>query len=192
MNFHLTGGPDWVRIFSLIITHVWVLAYTFEPVTVFFIRPRDPAANAPVPPKLSEGALLPVTKNTLLAVFYLGVGIWALLFFNPTFSSTRWPWELNPFDSRIISAWPAGCAVWAYTMYHLKDWAEIKIGVRALTSFFVALFLVWLVAALGLFSSIGFDWTRNNVWTFGIGAVLLSGFMIYSYWKQETARPRKR
>ncbi len=49
MNWHLEGVGSGLRLFSLVIVHVWVLAYTFEPLTVFLLHPRDPEAGAPVP-----------------------------------------------------------------------------------------------------------------------------------------------
>jgi hypothetical protein len=60
MNWHLEGVSDGLRIFSLFIVHVWILAYTFEPLTVFLLHPRDPEANAPVPAELSDpGSSMP-------------------------------------------------------------------------------------------------------------------------------------
>ena len=94
----------------------------------------------------------------------------------------RWPWELNPFDSRIIAAWPAACAAWCITMYGMKDWAEIKIGVRSILLFVLALFVIW------IFTFAGYDPARKNGLTFGIGTAVLSAALIYAYWKQEVAR----
>lgn len=185
MNWHLTGVSDALRIFCLVIAHVWVLAYTFEAFTVYLIHPRDPQADAPPPPELSEGPLLPALKNSLLAFFYVGIVIAALLFFNTEFADTRWPWELNPFDARIIAAWPAATAMWAVTMYFMKDWAEVKIGVRALLLFILALFVIW------IFTFSGYDPARKNILTFGFGTGALSLSLLYAYWKQETARPKK-
>ena len=130
-------------------------------------------------------ALLPALKNTLLAFFYIGTGIAALLFFNPEFANMRWPWELNPFDARIMAAWPAACAVWSLTMYEMKDWAEVKIGVRAILLFVLSLFIIWVIT----FHS--YDPVRKNGLTFGVGTGLLSAALIYTYWKQQTSRPRK-
>ncbi len=182
MNWHLTGVSPAIRWFSFIIAHVWIVAYTFEPLTVFLLRPRAPEADAPLPSGLSEGPVLPVTKNTLLAFFYIGAGIAALLFFNPDFANSRWPWELNPFDSRIMAAWPAAVAVWSVTMYRMNDWAEIKIGVRAILLFVLALFVIW------IFTFSSYDTARPNGLTYGIGTGLLAAALLYSYWKQQSAR----
>jgi hypothetical protein len=186
MNWHLTGVSNGLRIFCLVIAHIWTLAYTFEPLTVHLFRPHASEANAAVPEELSEGPLLPVLKNVLLAFFYLGIGIGALLFFNTNFANQRWPWELNPFDARIMAAWPAACAVWAFTMREMKDWAEVKIGVRSLLLFVTGLFVIW------IFTFPSYDSTRQNGLTFGVGTGLLSAALIYAYWKQEAARPKNR
>jgi hypothetical protein len=183
MNWHLVGASDGLRIFSLVIAHVWILAYTFEPLTIFLLEPHEAEAHAEVPAERSEGPILPMTKTALLAFFYIGVGIWALLFFNVDFANMRWPWELNAFDARIMSAWPAAVAVWSVTMVRLKDWAEIKIGVRAILLFVLALFVIW------VFTFSGYDPTRNNGLTFGVGTGVLSAMLLYAYWKQQTARP---
>ncbi len=185
MNWHLIGVSQNLRLFSFLIAHVWILAYTFEPLTVHLLFPRGAEAKAPVPENLSEGPLLPALKNTLLAFFYIGTGIAALLFFNPEFANMRWPWELNPFDARIMAAWPAACAVWSLTMYEMKDWAEVKIGVRAILLFVLSLFIIWVIT----FHS--YDPVRKNGLTFGVGTGLLSAALIYTYWKQQTSRPRK-
>ncbi|MGE5073479.1 MAG: hypothetical protein ACM3MF_08635, partial [Anaerolineae bacterium] len=182
MNWHLTGVSDGLRIFSFAIAHIWVLAYTLEPLTVHLLRPHSPEASAPVPAELSEGPLLPILKGTLVALFFVGATTAALLFFNPDFANTRWPWELNPFDARIMAAWPAATAAWAVTMHGMQDWAEVKVGVRSLLLFVLALFVIWLVTFPG------FDHTRNNGLTFGAGTGLLSLALLYSYWKQEVAR----
>lgn len=182
MNWHIENVSDSLRIFSLVIAHVWILAYTFEPLTVFLLAPRQPEAAAPVPASLSEGPLLPVLKTVLVGFFYLGVLVWALLFFNPDFANLRWPWELNAFDARIMSAWPAACAVWAHSMYSRQDWAEVKIGVRALLIFSLALFMIW------LFTFPTYDPQRKNIFTYGIVSGAASLSLLYAYWRQEAAR----
>lgn len=201
MNWHRTTDGETIRIFCLIMAHIWTLAYTFEPITVWFLSPRgeDKArAEAPVPAELSEGPILPFTKTTLVTIFYLGAGIAALLFFNPTFADTRWPWAFNiidpqllEMDGRIMAAFPIGAAVWAITMYFMKDWAEIKIGIRALTFFLLGLFGVALFSyATGQLNFFDIT-TRHNQPTFGIVTFIISAMILYSYWKQEAARPKK-
>jgi hypothetical protein len=185
MNWHLTGVSNGLRLFSFVVAHIWILAYTFEPLTVYLLRPREPEANLPPPAERLEGPLLPSLKAALLAYFYVGTGIAALLFLNPDFANTRWPWELNPFDARIMAAWPAACAAWALTMHGMQDWAEVKIGVRSILLFTLALFVIW------IFTYPTYDPARNNGLTFGIGTGLLTAGLIYAYVRQEAARRKQ-
>ena len=191
MNWHVQGVTDGLRIFSLIITHVWILAYTFEPLTVFLLHPRDKEANDPVPAELSEGAIQPAMKNALAATFFLGAAFWAILFISPEFANTRWPWELNPFDSRIIAAWFAGSSVWAVTMYFMKDWAEIKIGVRALMIFIIGELAVWIIAS----PRYPLDHTEiasRQGSTYGAALGIMALWYLYAYWRQEQAVPKNK
>jgi hypothetical protein len=190
MNWHVEGVSPGVRIFSLVITHVWILAYTFEPLTVFLVHPRNAEADAPVPPSLSEGELLPPLKSVLLAMFYIGSALWALFFFTPEFANMRWPWELNPFDARIMSAWFAGTAVWSITMYFMKDWAEVKMGVRAILLFLSGLLGVW------IFASSRYELNHTGIAAkqgliYGIGLAVFVAWLIYAYWKQEQAHIKR-
>ena len=77
MNWDLQGVSAGLKIFSLVITHVWILAYTFEPLTVFLLHPRDSQAHEPIPAEFSEGQLLPPLKSALIAMFYIGAALWA-------------------------------------------------------------------------------------------------------------------
>ncbi len=189
MNWHLQGVSTGLRIFSLVIVHIWVLAYTFEPLTVFLLHPRDPEANAPIPTEYSEGQLLPSMKSVLVAMFYLGAALWAVLFISPAFANTRWPWELNPFDSRIISAWFAGVAVWSISMYFMKDWAEVKIGVRAILLFLIGLLVVW---GIGLFRYPlnHTDIAGRQGLVYGLTLVIVLGWLSFAYVQQERERKK--
>jgi len=189
MNWHINGVSDGLRIFSLIITHVWILAYTFEPLTVFLLHPRDPQADAPVPPELQEGEIQPVMKTALASTFFLGAAFWAILFIAPEFANTRWPWELNPFDSRIMAAWFAGSSVWSVTMYFMKDWAEIKVGVRSLMLFLLGEFGVWIVASSRYPLNAIKNASQQNL-TYGIALFLVCALYVYAYWKQEQANKK--
>lgn len=189
MNWNLQGVSIGLRIFSLVIVHVWVLAYTFEPLTVFLLHPRDKEAHDPVPAELSQGEIQPVLKYALGAIFLFGAALWALLFFTPEFANSRWPWELNPFDSRIMSAWFAGSSVWAVTMYFMRDWAEVKIGVRALLFFILGLLGVWFFAS----SRYALNHTeiagRQGV-IYGLALGTMAIWLLFAYWKQEQARKK--
>ncbi len=186
MNWSLQGVSNGLRIFSLTVTHVWLLAYTFEPLTVYLLRPRHAEANAPVPANLSEGELQMPLKSALLAIFYVGAALWALFFFTPEFANTRWPWELNPFDARIMSAWFAGSSVWAFTMYFMKDWVEVKIGVRALILFVLGLLGVWVIASSRYELNHTEIASRQGL-VYGVTLAIISAWLLFAYWKQEQA-----
>jgi hypothetical protein len=144
-----------------------------------------------VPARLSEGELQVPLKSALLAVFYAGAALWALFFFTPEFANSRWPWELNPFDARIMSAWFAGSSVWAVTMYFMKDWAEVKIGVRALLLFVLGLLGVW------MFTSSRYELNHTRIAgrqgvAYFISLVVSAGWLLFAYWKQEQAAGARR
>ena len=189
MNWNLQGVSDGLRIFSLVIVHVWVLAYTFEPLTVFLLHPRDKEAYASIPAEISEGEIQPVLKYALGAIFLFGTAFWALLFFTPEFANSRWPWELNAFDSRIMSAWFAGSSVWAITMYFFKDWTEVKVGVRALLFFILGLLGVW------IFASPRYELKHTEIAgrqgiVYGLALGIMALWLLFAYWKQEQARKK--
>jgi len=189
MNWHLEGVSDGLRIFSLTIAHIWIFAYTFEPLMIFLLHPRDKEAHDPVPAEYSQGKIQPLMKNALAAIFLFGAAFWAVLFFSPEFANTRWPWELNPFDSRIMSAWFAGSSIWAVTMYFMKDWAEIKMGIRAILLFIVGLLGVWFFAS----SRYNLDHTEiagKQGLVYMLALTLMALWLSFAYWKQEQARKK--
>ena len=187
MSWDLQGEGAFLHVFTLLVAHIWVFAYTFEPLTIFLLHPRYKEAHEPVPAEFSEGKIQPVMRNALAAIFFLGAAFWAVLFFDPAFANTRWPWELNPFDSRIMSAWFAGSSVWAVTMYFMKDWAEIKTGIRALLFFILGLLGVWFIG------SPRYDLNHTEIAgrqgvVFVLTLVVVAAWMLFAYWKQEQAK----
>ena len=191
MNFSLQGVSNGLRIFSLIVTHIWIFAYTFEPLMIFFLHPRDAAANEPVPAELSEGEIQRPMRAALAFMFFFGAALWALLFFSPKFANARWPWELNAFDSRIISAWFAGVSVWSITMYFMKDWAEIKVGVRALVFFILGELGVWLIASQRYPLDHTAIASRQGM-NYGLALGAMAVWLLYAYWQQEKAARQAR
>ncbi len=103
--------------------HIWVILYVFEPVTMLYLIPRG-ILRAEVAP--SAGPLHPLFRKFLILVTGLLLMHGLLLVINPEFAATRWPWELNPLDARIVAAWFLGWSVWAGTMAFARDWDEIR------------------------------------------------------------------
>jgi len=167
---------------NIIVAHIWVLAYTAEPLVLMLVEPHNTESKAPVPAEISEGPILPGLKNLFMFIFVVGIGLGGVLFMNPTFADTRWPWPILPFDSRVMAAWPVACGVFAATMYFAKDWAEIKIGVETILVYVVSLFILW------LFTFTTFNPARKNVLMFGIAPAILIALLGYYYWRQNAAR----
>jgi hypothetical protein len=162
---------------NIVVAHIWVLAYTAEPLVLWLVEPRSPESEANVPATLSEGAILPGLKSLFMFLFVAGMGLGAVLFMHPAFADTRWPWALTEFDSRVIAAWFVGIGVFAATMYSAEDWAEIKVGVQTILVYNISIFVVW------LFTFRTFDASRNNVYMAGIAPAILIVLLGYYYWK---------
>lgn len=107
-----------------IVGHLWIVFYTSEPVIMHYAIPRSKV------PALSLGGGGPVTswfrRLMILEVAVFGL-MGLLLIINPEWTNTRWPWELNPFDARIIAAWWVGWAGWAGWMANATDWEEVRL-----------------------------------------------------------------
>ncbi len=166
------------------VAHIWVLAYTVEPLMLPLIEPRGERRNEPLPTDLKQGPTYLGLRRISAVAMIFGIAIAGLLFINPEFMNTRWPWPLDPFNARVMAAFPALAALWAVWVYFAEDWAEAKLGVLGLIIYTAALFGVWVV---GLPE---YDFSRENVWSFGLA---MGGFAIlfsYYYWRQERAIPR--
>ena len=167
---------------NLLLAHIWIIVYVFEPLVLPFLGPFGAEGAAPVPPESSEGPILDGLRRVLIANVMVATTIAGLLFINPQFTDTRWPWLLDPFDARIMAAWPAAVAMWCATMALAKDWAEIKMGVLAMILYGSALFVAWLVT----YSQ--YDMTRPNMWTYGVTVGVLPILFAFYYWRQEQER----
>jgi len=165
------------------IAHIWVIAYIFEPLVLPLYEPRGEEAKAPLPEHLKEGPIFAGLKRTLVAGYVVGIALGLLLFINPEFMNTRWPWPLAPFDSRIMAAFPIMGGLWALYGYLAHDWAEIKLGVLGIIILNAGLFVVW------LFNLPRYDFARENVIQYGIITAVLAILLGYYYIKQERARP---
>lgn len=169
---------------NLLVAHIWVIAYTVEPILLFLIEPRTEQAHAPLPEEMQRGTVFAGLKNTVILGLLLCVTLGGLAVINPQFLDTRWPWPLDPFDARIMAAFFALNALWCVTIYFARDWAEVRLAVLGMMVYAISNFVVWLVILPQL------DRARNNVYSVGIGFGLFSILLSYYYWKQEKARPR--
>ena len=91
---------------NICVAHIWVLAYIVEPLTLPLTEPRGDQARAPLPEDLRDGPVFEGLRRVLLVGFVVGVSDGLLLLLNPEFTDTRWPWPLDPFDARIMGAFP--------------------------------------------------------------------------------------
>jgi len=169
---------------NLGVAHIWVIAYIVEPLMLTLIEPHGAESKAAVPAEFSEGPISSWLKRMLAVVYVMGITGAAFLFINPAFADTRWPWSIDPFDARILAAWPAAVAVWAATMYFAKDWAEIKMGMQMLILYITSLFIAW------AFMFPQFGPGRYNKITLGVATGLVAALLIFFYWRQEAARPK--
>jgi hypothetical protein len=160
--------------------HVWLILYIYEPVSLLYLIPKGIRAVAA--PK-TGGPIIKPFRLFLIALTGVLLTNGLMLIINPDFSNTRWPWELNGLDARIIAAWFMGWAVWVATMAFAEDWDEIRLP--------AALFVLNGLALIGTFIAFGSDFRatdtagayRNGV----IGlTVLMGGFLAY----QEVRRRR--
>src|SRR4029453_895074 len=104
-----------------VVGHLWLILYIFEPVTMLYMVPRG---SWRLPVTTIGGPIWKPFRGFLIAAVGLLLSDGLLLVINPEFAAQRWPWELNPFDARIIAAWFLGWAVWLATMAFASDWTE--------------------------------------------------------------------
>jgi len=153
--------------------HVWLILYVYEPITMLYMIPR---AARSLPPPTSGGPIAPLFRVFLIALTGLLLTNGLMLIINPAFADTRWAWDLNPLDARIIAAWFMGWAVWIGTMAFARDWDEIRLP--------AALFVLNTAALIGTFIAFGNEFRptdtagayRNGI----VGlTVLMLGFAAY-------------
>ncbi len=167
--------------FSPPTAHIWVILYIFEPVSMIFLIPRGIfRAAAPA----TGGPIHPLFRKFLVLVTGLLLMHSLLLIINPEFAATRWPWELNPLDARMIAAWFLGWSVWAGTMALVRDWDEVRVAAR--------LFMLNGVALAATFVVFGGEFTpgRSTITSYVGGILGLTAVMAAFYVVQERRRPR--
>ena len=179
-TFWHIGEMNWDS--NIIIAHIWVLAYIVEPLVLPLYEPRSEEARAPLPAELRQGPIFVGLKRVLLVGFVSGVALGLLLFINPEFMDTRWPWPLDPFDARIMAAFPILVGLWALYGYRATDWAEVKPGLVGSLLFTGALFLVW------LYNVPNYDPDRQNIIEFGIITAGFTLLLAFYYYRQQRAK----
>lgn len=167
-----------------LLAHLWVIFYTYEPITMIFTAPLDAASRSAH--LHTGGPILPWLRRLL--IFEVGVFLLfgGLLIVNPQWLDLRWPWRLTEFDARIIAAWFMGWAVWAGTMAMAVDWDEVRLAAAL-----QILLGVSLTAILIAFRP-EFNFARTPTQTYAGGVVVLTLAMIGFFWLQERRRPNKR
>jgi hypothetical protein len=169
---------------SFWMAHIWTIAYIVEPVMLPLLEPRGAGRSQPLPPELQAGPILATTRWLMAAILLIGVTIGGLLIINPAFTNTRWPWPLDPFDARVMAAFPVLAAGWAAWVYFAEDWALAKLAVIGLALHTGSLFVVWLVT-LGQY-----DPTRHNIATYGVALAVMTVLLIATFVRQEAAGRR--
>jgi len=167
---------------SIWVAHVWALAYAIEPIILYLWEPKIP--REALPADWREGPVLPALRRVATVGLVASVTLAGLMMINPAFTDTRWPWPLDPFDCRVMSAFFALNAGWCYSIYVADDWAEVKKAVIGIELFLVSQFAIWMYLVRG------FDPNRNNGYVYG---VLLAAFAVaigYCHVRQERARAR--
>ncbi len=167
---------------NIILAHIWIIAYTSEPVLLFLLEPRTPEAKERLPVELRGGPLFAGLKNLLAFGLIVSVTIGSLAVINPKFLDTRWPWPLDPFDARIMAAFLALTGTWCLSGYFAEDWGEVRHAILGLALYAVSNFIVWLYILPRL------DTTRHNTYTYGVAFGFFSILLVYYYWKQERVK----
>jgi hypothetical protein len=166
---------------NIIVAHIWVLAYTIEPIMLYLLEPRGEANKTPLPAEFQQGPVLPGLKRVAVAGLVVAATLAGLFFINPRFMNTRWPWPLDPFNARIMAAFLILAAAWCREVYFAEQWVEIKRAVFGLLIFSTSNFVLWLL----MYPQ--FDPARKNGLTFGIVFGVFAILLAYYSFRQERA-----
>jgi hypothetical protein len=163
------------------VAHIWIVLYVFEPVVMLYLLP--PGILRAAAPATGGPILLPFRW---FLVFITGILLMfgLLLLLNPEFAATRWPWELNPLDARIVAAWALGWAVWCGTMAFAGDWHEIRTAARLFVLNGIAL------TAVAIVFRDGFIPERGSAVAFTVAVATMTVVMAAFHWAQERRASR--
>ncbi|HEV8490226.1 MAG TPA: hypothetical protein VGQ58_10610 [Candidatus Limnocylindrales bacterium] len=169
--------------FQTPLAHIWIVLYIFEPIVMLYLMPPG-TLRAPAP--ATGGPIIPAFKTFLVIVTGLLLMNGLLILINPEFAAARWPWELNPLDARMVSAWFLGWSAWCGTMAFARDWDEIRTAAELFVLNGVALLLV----------TVGFRNEflpgRGTAAGFAIGLAIMTVIMAAFHVAQDRRRPTDR
>ncbi|HLO32060.1 MAG TPA: hypothetical protein VK249_23115 [Anaerolineales bacterium] len=164
-----------------LMTVIWLIAYTGEPLTIPFVEPRGAELDGRIANGQGTGAISSAMQNLLLAIMFIAAALCAMLFINPMkFIANIWPWQLTAFDARIMSSFFGGIVFWAAKMKFAVDWVEIRMGIQGFILFFGGHFLVWLFNLVT-----GQLNTTVSAWIYGAVTGALAIVLIIFYWQHE-------
>lgn len=161
--------------------HFWIVFYTMEPVVMHFNLPRPPA-DARAEPLTSGGPILPLFRQFLTLEIGAALVFGLALVINPEWLNTRWPWELTPFDARIVAAWWLGWAGWAGAIVQARDWEEVRLAA------FGNLIVLAVLFVSGLVFLPYFNHAHPTVRPYLIGLAVLALGLSFFIWQQERRR----
>ena len=120
-------------------------------------------------------------------ILEVGIGLLfgLILVISPEWLNRRWPWDLNPFDARIVAAWWLGLMGWAGSMAMMRDWDEVRLGAIG------NLILTGALTVASLVFLPYFNHTHPTVWQYVIGVALLSLALVFFIWQHERRRPAR-
>jgi hypothetical protein len=166
--------------FKTPLAHTWIILYIFEPVVMLYLIPRGTLS---APSLTSGGPVSPWLKRFLVLVAGLLLMNGLLILINPEFAASRWPWELNPLDARIVSAWFLGWSAWCGTMAFAQDWDEIRAAARLFILNGIALLAVTVVFRDEFLPG------RGTATAFAVALAVMTGIMIVFHVLQDRRRP---
>jgi hypothetical protein len=166
--------------FQTPLAHIWIVLYIFEPVVMVYLIPRGTLS---APSLTSGGSVSPWFKRFLVLVAGLLLMNGLLILVNPEFAASRWPWELNPLDARMVSAWFLGWSAWSGTMALAEDWDEIRTAAR--------LFILNGIALIAVTVAFRDEFLpgRETAMGFAIGVAIMTGIMAVFHVLQDRRRP---